>query len=205
MQSQSQPQFQEIKDILASCQDQLNTLLMNTSKTTLTAEEKEKYFQLDVVIRIVGKKKGKDLINVLRQNAWVPKDIFDDSLRSTNYQVMSREDLLIHLEQKCVTPLEKKLLAECSDATLRNLHSELPLSKTIDVEKLQEFMTSLVLENKEIEDVKIYRIIEIVVIEYTNEERIGLVYNMNENILLYNKLKSLEDRKHRVKLSIRMR
>ena len=146
-----QLQFQEIKDILASCQDQLNSLSINTPKTTLTAEEKEKYFEIDLVVR--SNRVNGDKIRFAKNKVLIPKDIFAYIVpppKVENYENESAENMLLFLNQRISSVLEQVFISQMTKEQLIPLYKGYKLKTQsirnihpINKEKLFDFLRTL--------------------------------------------------------------
>lgn len=161
-----QSQFQEIKDILASCQDQLNALTVNTSKTiALTNEEKEKYFEIDLIVRLKPNNIN-EATHFKKDKALIPKDIFAHVISSPNeenYENETLENMLSFLNPLVQTTFEKVYISQITREQLIPFYKEYKLkykkaaTYPINKDKFYEFIRTLDPECKKWKDLSIYK------------------------------------------------
>lgn len=203
----------QLKQNLSICQEQLQILFAQKSISSyvpLTAEEKEKYFQMDFVVRINNIKKNYDSSNIFVHKAKIPKDLFTPSvIDESKYDNMKRDDMIAYLLPKCSTEMEKMKIYDEPDNVLRNLYKRFHMKNgsgqnEVDVEKIYEYIRSIFSENSAIIDLNVYKIKDIAIREYKLTGRNTTSHDLNEIDRIRKLLTQLENNPHRIKLIIKL-
>lgn len=199
----------QLKEKLLQCEQRLDVLSMpkiNQSCMPLTSEEKEKYFQIDVVVRIASRVKNpNDCTNLFAHNAKISKDLFRPNNTKWNNNIR-RSDMITFLQTQCETKIEKIKILDKSDYKLNKLYQRLHPkieSVPIDQEKLKILIKSLFNEYNKFENIDLYRILGVRTREYSSDGRQSTCFNVeNEGKEFFEKLVSFENNKQRTKMII---
>lgn len=197
--------IEQLQQKLAICQEKI-AKISPEEFPILTSEEKEHYFQMDVVIRIISGRNMEDMKNVLFQKIKIPKDIWKPQVLSNQNE--SHENMIKYLETKCITPMERIKLSITSETKLINMYNDfkkLEKSTPINVVKIKEFLTSLLSKTKPIQNVEIYDICDIFIYAYLMDGTRTKIYcNKSNSKVIFDTLESFQNAIYRTKLSIRL-
>lgn len=206
--------IENLKNNLSLIQQQLQLLAsqskdaISSSETKIiTAEDKEKYYHADFLVSIYSRKKPTDHWRINYADAKIPKDIFSIPQISICENI-SREAMLMYLETKCKSLMEKLAMKERTTENLRIFYKEYKTQETdanFDSVKIFNYIKSLDPESEKIKDPSVYKIIDVKIFSYNREsQRIKKYYSSTDINFMNINLQELENIGCEYRIKIRL-